>query len=94
MATLSTTASEDALNSRETAVRYAALHDRLTALGAPPVDVQSLQRLYQGPFGDVLEFVASRVRGRSETQQARATIQAYAVTQVSSLHHGQLSNAS
>ena len=94
MATVPTTGNEDILNSPENAAVYAALHDRLTALGAPPVDLQSLQRLHQGPFGNALEFVASHVRGRGETQKARATIQAYAVTQVSSLPHRQLSNAS
>ncbi|KAG6864488.1 hypothetical protein C0991_009169 [Blastosporella zonata] len=53
------------------------MHNTLLALGAPAISLDDFARLYHGPFGELLIFMSTQIKGRKQVARDRHLIQHY-----------------
>ncbi|KAH0582069.1 hypothetical protein H2248_011725 [Termitomyces sp. 'cryptogamus'] len=51
------------------------INSTLLALGAPTISSDDFNRLYQGPFGELLLFMSTQIKGRRQVAKDRHLIQ-------------------
>ncbi|KAG6911030.1 hypothetical protein DXG01_005446 [Tephrocybe rancida] len=56
------------------AVDASHVYTNLLALGAPPISLDDFNRLYHGPFGELLLFMSTQIKGRKQVARDRYLI--------------------
>ncbi|KAG6833136.1 hypothetical protein H0H87_010850 [Tephrocybe sp. NHM501043] len=57
------------------------VHHTLLSLGAPPVSLDDFTRLYHGPFGELLLFMSTQIKGRKQVARDRHLIHQFRESQ-------------